>query len=66
MYTLLHHRYRKHASKVVQKPGRETLACLQLQWQALGISQLVRLHADLVSHLPLHPPDAKVAGLFRR
>ena len=51
MHTFLHHWYRKHANKIVKNQS-QTLACLELHWQALEISQSVRLDVDLAPHPP--------------
>ena len=51
MHTFLHHWYCKHANKIVQTQS-QTLACLELHWQGLEISQSVRLDLDLAPHPP--------------
>ena len=51
MYTLLHNWYRTHANKVVKNQW-QTHVCLELHWQALEISQSVRLDVDLAPYPP--------------
>ena len=63
MYTILHQWYRKHANQIVKNQS-QTLACVELHWQALEINQSILMWTWLRTLPHFLPNMQRSLGFF--